>query len=286
MNTHVMFTDSCQQEYTSQDILQRLKSVGADDCEILFIHTDILFGRPNAALGKKGYLQELYQILLDLHVPTLIFPAFSYSFPNHEAFDVRNSRTSMGALIEFIRKQPGVCRSLDPLLSMIAVGKRTDLMEGPPGSHCFGPDSGFDRLHHEKNVKFLFFGADFAEYFTYIHYIEKVMEVPYRFDKSFTGEIIDYDGHKFEHTHTIHTQCGGVVLKNFSRLKAELLEAGYLKSVPIGDLEAACIAEADVFREVSARIYANPFTFVHPYTSSDLIHEYTFGKNGERVTHC
>lgn len=288
MDKQILFTDSNQQEFTAQDVLDRLQSIGAADCEILFIHTDILFGRPNASLGRKGYLRALYQILLELKVPTLIFPAFTYSFPNGEVFDVRNSRTSMGALIEYIRNihPAGGYRSLDPLLSLLTIGKQTDLMAGKLGNHCFGPDSGFDRLHHQKNVKFLFFGADFAECFTYIHYIEKVMDVPYRFDKSFTGTIIGYDGQACEHTHTIHTQCGGVVLKNFSQLKSELLQAGYLKSTRIGDLETVCIAEPDIYREVKNRITSDPFTFVYPYVSGDLTHEYTFGKNGERVTHC
>ena len=133
MDNQLLFTDSNQKKFTCQDVLERLRSIGAGDCEILFIHTDILFGRPNPELGRRGYLQALYQILLDLHVPTLIFPSFTYSFPNREVYDVRSSRTSMGALIEYIRKQPGVRRSLDPLLSMIAVGKRTDLMTGGGG---------------------------------------------------------------------------------------------------------------------------------------------------------
>ena len=168
--------------------------MGADACEILFVHTALLFGRPNRALGRKGYLQALYEVLLDLQVPTLVFPAFSYSFANHENYDVRRSRTSMGALVEYIRTRPEVCRSLDPLLSLSVAGARTDLTAGRPTGHSFGPDSGFDRLHRAGNVKFLFLGADFAEHFTYIHYIEKVLEVPYRFDMFFTGNITGHDG--------------------------------------------------------------------------------------------
>ena len=286
MDNQLLFTDSQRNGYSSEQILQLLRQIGADDSEILFVHTDVVFGRIEPSLGRKGYLNALYQIFLSLNVPTLIFPAFSYSFPNHETFDVRNSRTSMGALIEYIRKQPGVRRSLDPLLSMIAVGKRTDLMDKSLVSHCFGPDSGFDRLHKEKNVKFLFFGADFAEYFTYIHYIEKVMNVPYRFDMSFTGTIIDYEGNAFQHTHSIHTQCGGVKLRDFLQLKQELSQAGLLRVERLGDSEIACISEKDIFQQVTERLKSNPYVFTEPYKKGDLTHEYMFGKNGERVTHC
>ena len=34
------------------------------------------------------------------------------------------------------------------------------------------------------------------------------------------------------------------------------------------------------------RISKNINSFVEPFTEKDLTYEYTFGKNGERVTHC
>ena len=135
-------------------------------------------------------------------------------------------------------------------------------------------------------MKFLFFGADFTEYFTCILYIEKVLDVPYRFDMAFTGTIVDYDGKVFQHTHSIHTQCGGVKLKNFPLLKRELTAAGFLKIAQLGDGELACISEEDIYWEVSCRLQNNPFCFVEPYSAAELTREYTFGKNGERITHC
>lgn len=286
MEDQYLFTDNDGNRWKEGDILECLKCVGADECEVLFVHTDLMFGMPNPRMKKREYLQGLYQTLLDLHVSTLIFPAFTYSFPNSEIFDVRSSRTSMGALIEYIRKQPGIIRSMDPLLSIIAEGKQAKLLEGNPGNHSFGPGSGFAKLHRTEGVKFLFFGADFSEYFTYIHYIEKVLDVPYRFDMQFTGTIVDYNGMPYTHTHAIHTQCGGVRLKNFSSLKHELREDGCLKAAKLGNGEVTCISEKDIYREVTQRIQDDPFSFVEPYTENDLTHVYTFGKNGERVTHC
>ncbi len=281
-----LFKTACGCPWRREDVLEQLQTVGADRCDILFIHSDLMFGRPNRSLGRTGYLQELYQIFLDLKIPTLVFPGFSFSFANHEIYDVRKSRTSMGILAEYFRTQLDVRRSLDPLLSLLVKGERTDLASGDPTAHCFGPDSGFDRLHRAGNVKFLFFGAEFAEYFTYIHYIEKVLDVPYRFDMRFSGTIIDENGQAFQHTHAIHTQCGGVELKSFAELKEDLFREGALRIAPLGDGEIACITEEDIFQAVTDRIRRDPFSFTAPYAEKDLTHEYTFGKNGERVTHC
>lgn len=286
MDNFVLFIDSSGKEYTHKDILLSLHEIQADDAETLFIHTDVMFGKPAPQLKRKEYLDNLYNVLLEMGVKTLIFPAFSYSFCNNEDYDVRNSRTSMGALIEYIRKQRGVYRTLDPLLSFLVVGEEKELFAYNIGHNALGRGSGFDLLHKMDNIKFLFFGADFSEYFTYIHHIEKILEVPYRYDQLFSGTIIDYNGNKFYHEHYIHTACSGVKLKNFSGLKKELSDKGCLKSRPLGDLEVVCVAEQDVYKEVCDKIAKDPYSFVEPYRKSDLVHEYTFGKNGERVTHC
>lgn len=286
MSNIPVFKDINNNWYTEADIIEGLKSIEADKCDILFVHTEVAFGMPNVDLKRKQYLDVLYDSLLALNVGTLIFPSFTYSFCNNENYDVRNSKTSMGALIEHIRKKDGVKRSLDPLLSMIAMGKNENIVEGDVGNHSLGKNSVFNRLHNCDNVKFLFFGADFAEYFTYVHYVEKMLEVPYRFDKAFSGKIIDYDGNEYEDIHYIHTQCGGVKLKNYQQMKEELIADNKLKTAKMGNSEIAAISEADAYNAIYNRISKNINSFVEPFTEKDLTHEYTFGKNGERVTHC
>lgn len=286
MSSIPVFKDINNKWYTETDITEGLKSIEADKCDILFVHTDVAFGMPNVDLKRKEYLDSLYNSLLALNVETLIFPSFTYSFCNNENYDVRNSKTSMGALIEHIRKKEGVKRSLDPLLSMIAFGKNENIVEGDVGNHSLGKNSVFNRLHNCDNVKFLFFGADFAEYFTYVHYVEKMLEVPYRFDKAFSGKIMDYDGNEYEDIHYIHTQCGGVKLKNYQQMKEELIADNKLKTAKMGNSEIAAISEEDAYNAIYNRISKNINSFVEPFTEKDLTYEYTFGKNGERVTHC
>lgn len=286
MSSIPVFKDINNKWYTEIDITEGLKSIEADKCDILFVHTDVAFGMPNVDLKRKEYLDSLYNSLLALNVETLIFPSFTYSFCNNENYDVRNSKTSMGALIEHIRKKEGVKRSLDPLLSMIAFGKNENIVEGDVGNHSLGKNSVFNRLHNCDNVKFLFFGADFAEYFTYVHYVEKMLEVTYRFDKAFSGKIMDYDGNEYEDIHYIHTQCGGVKLKNYQQMKEELIADNKLKTAKMGNSEIAAISEEDAYNAIYNRISKNINSFVEPFTEKDLTYEYTFGKNGERVTHC
>lgn len=283
-----LFVDKNGKVFSDDDIVNVLRGLGADCCKYLFVHTDIMFGR--ILVKRREYLQYLAGVLFNIYKMggggTLIFPSFTYSFNNREDYDVRNSKTSMGALIEYIRQQPGVVRTMDPLLSMILVGKNPHLLDGDLGQHSLGSGSAFDKLHHTEGVSFLFFGAQFEEYFTYVHYVEKMLNVPYRFDIGFSGRIIDYYGKVREDIHYIHTQCGGVKLKNYSEMKQELIRSGKLKVAPLGDLEVALISEPDAYEAISSHIKNSPYGFAEPFVERDLTHEYTFGKNGERVTHC
>ncbi len=286
MSKDILFWDKTGKPYTPSSITEKLYEVGVNKGDILFIHTDIMFGKLNPSLGRKSYLQSLYQILLDIKADTLFFPAFTYSFCNHENYDVLNSKTSMGALIEFIRRQPGAYRSLDPILSIVAIGNNNIILCDPIADNSLGVDSGFDRLHRLNNVKFLFFGADIGDCFTYLHYIEKVLDVPYRYDQLFEGYVIDYNGIRKFCKQAIHTMCSGIEYRDFSFQKNVLIREGLLRVTNIGDLELGCISEHDVYNYFCDLIKKDLFSLVKPFKREELRKEYQYGKNGERVTHC
>lgn len=284
---NALFTDDVGREYSQSDIHKALEEIGAGDCETLFVHSDIVFGKPVGVFRRREYLNELYDAILSLNVKNIIVPTFTYSFCNHEIYDVNNSKTSMGALSEYIRKQEGRYRTIDPLLSMSVPDNLKDKFENISG-HSLGEGSGFDIVHHLPDVKFLFFGARQDESFTYIHYVEKMLDVPYRYDQSFNGVIVDYDNNRIEKTQTIHTHCYGVKIpKRYDYFENELIEKGIAKKKRLGNSAVSCISRDDAYKHIVDKIKTDPFYFVEgKYTDKDLIHRYGFGENGERVTHC
>ena len=112
-----LFIDKDGKAYDAEDVRRALYQIGAHDCETLFIHSDIMFGTAPQDFNRREYLGMLYEVVCDLNVKNIIVPTFTYSFCNHEEYDVNKSRTSMGAFAEYVRKQPGRYRTLDPLLS-------------------------------------------------------------------------------------------------------------------------------------------------------------------------
>lgn len=281
-----LFKDDQGKWYTDDDVIDTLKAVGAHECDILFVHTDISFGSLNSQIKRKQYLSHLFDALQRLNVGTLVFPTFTFSFCNKEIYDVKNSRTFMGTLNEYIRTQPGVVRSIDPILSVVAVGKQANMFDNI-GKSSLGINSSYDILHQADNVKFLFFGAEIGECFTYIHFMEDMLRVPYRFDMPFTGTIVDNAGNTYEDTYTLYAGCAGVKPGCSYYFEDYLFEQGLLQKTFLGNKPITCIAEKDAYREIKKKLKCDINYFLEqPFTQDDLIQEYIKGRDGKKISSC
>ncbi|MCR5620446.1 MAG: AAC(3) family N-acetyltransferase [Treponema sp.] len=284
-----LFTAGNGQELTYGDFLTALREIGASDCRTLFVHSDIQFGQMNPVYKRREFMESLLRLFDDLKVENIIMPAFTYSFNNEKEFDVRTSRSLMGALSESFRKQEGIYRTLDPMCSFAVKGRLADEFRAyTPEHNSLGPGSCYDFLNKQDGVKYLFFGADLAESFTYVHHVERMIDVPYRFDKTFAGRMTGYDGNTYTTDWTISSQCGGVALydKN-EHFKKQLVEEGKLRLTAFGDRELSCISQEDAWKAVEENIARDKFYFLaRPYTEADLTHEYVMKQDGKPVTHC
>lgn len=282
-----LFFDTKGSAFSVEDLHESLLQVGAADCETLFIHSDIMFGTPAKGFRRTELLEALYQAIVSLSVPNVIIPAFTYSFCNHEDYDVLNSKTSMGSFNEYYRKKENRYRTHDPLLSLSVPEKLRPLFESVI-EHSLGVGSGLDIVHHMKDVKFLFLGADVGNCFTYVHYVEKILDVPYRFDMPFEGKVIDENGNVSQKTQYIHTQCAGVQLpERYDYFEKDLLTKGKLQQCQYGDKFISCISEKDAYEEIVRNIEKNKFYYLaKPYRDEDLIHQYTYDWTKSRITHC
>ena len=282
-----LFYDSDDRLYTADDVRQSLIETGAGDCDALFIHSDVMFGRPAEGFRKKEYMSTLCEIVRGLGVRKLIVPTFTYSFPNGEDYDIENSRTYMGAFNEYMRKMPERYRTEDPLLSVSVPADLKPVFERV-SHHSLGEGSALDIVHHMEGVKFLFFGAEMAECFTYVHYVEKMMDVPYRFDMSFTGNVVYPGGQSVIREQIIHTQCRGAKLpEKYDYFEIEMEEKGFLRKKRMGNKYVACLLEKDAYREIRDHIAGDINYYLdEPFIPSELKHEYTYSTKNGRITHC
>ncbi|CAM8651058.1 COG2746 Aminoglycoside N3'-acetyltransferase [Burkholderiales bacterium] len=197
-------------ELISSAALRRiLRELQADQCDVLYIHTGMQFGLPNLEMGRSGLLEAIAEVLYGMAVPTLIMPSYTFSFCDGQLFDRAKSASPMGALNEYMRVRHQWMRSCDPLMSNILHGEERGLLT-QIGKHSVGRDSTFDLLSSlNAKVKFLFLGPRIHDCFTYMHYLEAFKQVPYRYDFTFTGSIID-GTRRYEDKYTLYIRDEGV----------------------------------------------------------------------------
>ena len=141
---------------------------------------------------------------------TLVFPAFPFR-GSHEAylrgrptFDVRRTPARVGLLNETLRRRQGVKRSLDPDLSVIALGQLADAVVGTgfTGQDPTGPDSPFQRVI-TLNGALLGLGVSF-NYMNMIHVLDSRYRKSYPFEiysnAVYTARTIDAAGRMHEVT--------------------------------------------------------------------------------------
>jgi aminoglycoside 3-N-acetyltransferase len=189
-------------------------------------------------------------------VPTICFPTFTFSFCNGEEYNVQNSRSKMGALNEYVRGLPESVRSEDPLMSSIAVGADHDLVHDL-GKDSIGANSTFDKLHRRgSGVKFLFFGVTVSDCFTYTHYVEERLNMPYRYNRAFSGQITN-GVRSWQDTYRLFVRYRGVEPSSSGLLEADLLRRGMLRKEPCGGASIACLDEPDGHGTIVEHLTAN-----------------------------
>lgn len=237
---------------TQGELLDRLKEVRADECEFLFIHSEMSFGAPNPELKKKELLGAVVETIRELGVPTCGVPTFTFSFCNGEEYNVQKSRSKMGVLNEYVRRLPEAKRSADPLMSVALMGREMNLIDAL-SRHSIGEDSFFDRVHRHCGARFLFLGVNFYKCFTYLHYVEERERVPYRYDRDFTGNITDGD-RTYEDTYKLFVRYQGVEPGSSDKFEKLMLERGDLLRVPCGDNFVTTIEEPVAYQAICDRL--------------------------------
>lgn len=175
-------------DYGRADLVRVLDEVGIQAGDTVYCHSNIgLFGRPEG-IGSADELTRLYFDVLTRHLGpagTLIVPTYTYSFCRKQPFDPAVTPSAMGLLAEYVRRHPDAVRSADPCFSVAVLGRDPGrFCDGlPPNSFASG--STFDRFAAE-NGKVLCLNHPGC---TLLHYVERRLKVPYRFDKAFHGTM-------------------------------------------------------------------------------------------------
>jgi aminoglycoside 3-N-acetyltransferase len=270
MHLHNLFQSGDGNWITNRDFLEYLKEAEATECDLLFVHSEMSFGAPNPDLGRRGLMEALLEVLHATGVGTIIMPTFTFSFCNGAAYDRERSKSQMGALNEFFRRLPETERSQDPLMSVAVSGSGRSIINDLPHT-SLGCGSMFDRIHAlGDRARFLFLGVSPAKCFTYTHYVEKCLEVPYRYDREFTGTVLD-DGVARKETWTLFVRYAGVEPTQSSEFVNAMRSERVMLEVACGDSFVSSIAEPAGYAAVETRLLQDVDYFLErPYSRQHL----------------
>lgn len=281
MNEIKLFLSKDGSWVTNKTMIETLLSIGADKCDTLYMHTSLSFGVPNPQLKKRELLGELLNVIKSLGVKTICMPTFTFSFCNGLEYNPATSASRMGVLNEFFRKQEGVIRSNDPLMSVALLGEDKDLVTGVGHISC-GENSTFDKIRHRDNVKFLFLGPKIGDCLTYMHYLEWLYSVDYRYNRVFRG-IVTIDGHTSVEEYALFVRYKSVLPNTASyEYEQKMYDNGKAFIAQCGDGTISIVDEKSASEEYKKCLDINPYYFVD-FEKGKFVKDKTFILNHEMV---
>lgn len=233
--------------------------IGVDDGSIVYMTSDSLL-LLNGALreakksGKKIAREEIAHKSADDVLDalkevvgengTILLPTFCWGFCRGEAFDYRKTKGETGYLGNRALERGDFKRTKHPMYSFAVWGHDADYLCSLENIDSWGADSPFAYCqHHPGQAKFVNIGINNrGEGFTYMHYVEQLCNVPWRFNKAFEADYIDEEGRRETRTYTMfvrdlsynkETVCSEKFLSDNGLLKKVELPWGNLKLVDI-----------------------------------------------------
>ena len=246
--------------YHRAALVAGLRAVGLEDGQVVFCHSNIgLFGIPREGNRREVADRVVLEAFREVLGPegTLVVPTYTYSFCKGEAFDPDQTPSTCGAWTEFVRRQPGARRSHDPIFSVAALGARAEELTRDVPEECFGPGSFWERLLLADGT---ICNLNVWVISTFIHYVEKRLGVPYRFDKLFPG-VFSIQGRRRKGAAIFFCQDLSnpdtrVATEEFDRLA---LQSGRARRAEVGRGYVTAISAADTARLIEDTLPTHPW---------------------------
>jgi len=192
------------------------RSIGVKQGDLLYISSDITMllyrVRKEKLITDKGSQEQFMSAFADMlqelvgEQGTLLIPMFSWTFCKGVDYDARTTPGEVGALGNWIlQNRSDFQRTEHPLYSFMVWGREAQHLCGMHNVSAWGEDSPFAYLHHHHG-KNLLLNVSIERSFTFAHYVEECIHVPFRYHKDFRGSYTDADGQRSERTYSMYVR--------------------------------------------------------------------------------
>ncbi|KKW24556.1 MAG: hypothetical protein A2898_03180 [Candidatus Kerfeldbacteria bacterium RIFCSPLOWO2_01_FULL_48_11] len=253
-------------DYSEADIRTALIAVGLQRGDVVYTQSNIgFFGRAEGAASAEALYKMFKRAMFEVigSEGTWILPTFTYSFCRKQDFDVAESAGDKGVLSECARKDSDAIRSADANFSVVAIGSRARAFTANMPEYSFGKDSFWDRLYLADG-KICNFNLDSAS--ALIHFVERSLHVPYRYDKPFTGIVID-GAKRYSATfyHFVADKNKPESASSYELFDSLAKDSGIAKVANLGRGQIVAISARDTYSLIEKKIQTNPLFLTDGY---------------------
>ncbi|SFT66754.1 aminoglycoside 3-N-acetyltransferase [Selenomonas sp. GACV-9] len=256
-----------------------LRKVGIRHGDMLYVASDasllLLEARKKCgvktATERNVFLNAWLDTLQDVvgTKGTLLFPVFSWDFCHGKGFNIKNTLGEVGALNNWVlQNRVDFHRTKHPLYSFMVWGNRADELLALNNVDAWGGDSPFAYLH-QNSGKMLLLNVSLQRGFTFMHYVEQAVSVPYRYMKNFRGMYTDVNGIESERSYTMYVR--DLAIKSQEYAPDEMLEVhGIVERANWGNLIVKAFDLKKSFDIVSDDLVNNAGKMCYKFTNYEI----------------
>jgi len=173
----------------NKELNKLFNNLGIKKGDKIIIHSNIA-GILQFYYKDKISISKVFFSILKNHIGkkgTIIIPAYNYEFTKKKSFNLKNSSSEVGFFSNYLLKKYWKNRTLDPVFSHIVFGNLRGFKKNNINNEAFGKDSIFSYIL-KNNFKIFCFCCS-SDRVTFIHFIEYIFRVPYRYIKKFISTV-------------------------------------------------------------------------------------------------
>jgi aminoglycoside 3-N-acetyltransferase len=167
------------------------KGLGIKNNDKIIIHSNIA-GLSQYHEGGRNRSCKIFISFLKKYIGKkgiIIIPTYNYQFTKYKKIDLKKAPSEVGFFSNYLLIKNWKKRTLDPVFSHIIFGKIMNFNLKNINSEAFGKDSVFNFFTKYK-FKIICFCCS-TDRITFLHYIEYLLKVPYRYIKKFSGILVN-----------------------------------------------------------------------------------------------
>ncbi len=262
-----------------EDFRNGLSALGITKGDTIYIGSDIttlmVTARKKEGIVEKKAQDAFINSLIDElqnaigKEGTLLFPVFTWDFCKGSLFDVKKTQGSVGVLNNWVlNNRSDFQRTSHPIYSFMVWGRDTNLLVSMDNQEAWGEDSPFEYMN-ANHVKLVLINVPLQRAFTFMHYVEQKVEVPYRYHKYFIGRYTDKNGCTTNRCYSMYVRDMSIDSKE-NMTDAFMEDCGVMKGIQTDYFSLKSLDLSDVYIVVKNDLLFNGGKNCYYFTNYEI----------------